>query len=345
LRISGIAAALAVGLIISTAIAQIVISPPAADIHINGHTYTNSDWQNNPQGTLSAIANDVGAITQLYPQGRFSPRVVLSADLTMYVGGAGASDLNNCLVGSPCATIQRPFDLLRDRYDFAGHTVNVQLADGSYSPGVVLSGKMVGQINQYNLVLTGNPSNPSAVNVTDTRPISNFLDGGVGTPILVGYGAALGVRGMRVVSSFRSLWAHEGGKIIFNAIEFGQSGDGQITSDVGAEIRINGAYSVTGSAAYHYGAFNGGVIFTFEPAVPGSFTAVNIVGNPTIPVFAFATSLSQILAPASRMSFSGSINGIRYGIDGVSLIDTAGSGQNFFPGSCPCTVTNGSVYK
>jgi len=172
------------------------------------------------------------------------------------------------------------------------------------------------------------------------------LDTGVGSPILVTNGALMGVRGMRLVSSYRSLWAQEGGKIIFNSLEFGQAGEAHVVSGAGAEVRINGGYKITGGAGSdHYAAFNGGTIFTFEPADGSTFAAVTIVGNPTIPVFALSYSLSQILSPASRTSFTGSINGAKYAIDGLSLIDTAGSGQNFFPGTCPCSITNGSIYK
>jgi len=330
--------------VISTAVAQIVISPPAPDIHINGHTYTNNNWQANPQGTLSAIANDVGAVTQLYPQGRFSPRVTLTSDLTMFVGGSGANDANTCLSGNPCATVQRPFDLLRDRYDLAGHTVSVQLADGTYSTGLSLQGKLIGQLSPANLILRGNNANPSAVTVSDTRGLTG-ADDGVGSPIFVAWGGALTVGGMHLVATYRSIWAHATSSITFGFVDFGPAGDSHIVSDTGSLIRTFASYSISGSSGAHYAVY-GGTIYSFEPANPAELTTVTINNFPNFGWFAFADGQGQIISPANRTTFTGAVGAAhKYQADGISLINTNGSGVNFFPGICPCFVVNGSVYK
>jgi hypothetical protein len=338
------AVGLAATFFVSVAVAQIVLSPPAADIHINGHTYTNLDWQASPQGTLSAIANDVGAVTQAYPQGRFTLRVPLTSDLTMYVGGAGASDLNNCLLGTPCATVQRPFDLLRDRYDLAGHTVTVQLADGSYSPGLSLQGKLIGQLSPANLILRGNNANPSAVAISDNRGLT-ALDDGVGSAIFVSSGGALTIGGVRLSATYRSLWAHTVSNVTFGFMDFGPAGNSHIVADEGSLIRAFASYSISGSSGAHYAVY-GGHIYTYEPANPAELTVVTINGFPSFGWFAFADGKGHITSPASRTSFSGSVGTAhQYQADGMSLIDTVGSGANYFPGICPCFVVNGSIYK
>lgn len=330
-------------LVASAAVAQIIISPPAPDIHINGHTYTDADWQSNPTGTLSAIANDIGAITQAYPQGRFSPRVILSSDLSMYVGGTGASDANNCLINNPCATVQRPFDLLRDKYDLAGHTVTVNLAAGTYSPGLNLRGKLIGQLSPHQLLLVGNNSNPSSVTISDLRAVSSDLETGAGVPIFTGWGAELKISGVRFTASYRAIWAHVNSHIYFGLVEFGPSGTAHITSDEGSEVRAVANYSITGGAFYHYDIFSG-IIIGYDP-ISSNFTTVTINGTQTFITFAHVQQMGQLILSSGRVGYVGSsIVGQQCIIDGLSAVNTGGSGGSYLPGS-GCTITNGALYE
>jgi hypothetical protein len=55
---------LAAGFVAAMACAAyaVVLDPPISTFTINGHTYTNADWEANFQGTLSAVASDIAAV-------------------------------------------------------------------------------------------------------------------------------------------------------------------------------------------------------------------------------------------------------------------------------------------
>lgn len=40
----------------------IIISPPVATININGHTYTNADWEANTPGVIGSLGNDIATV-------------------------------------------------------------------------------------------------------------------------------------------------------------------------------------------------------------------------------------------------------------------------------------------
>lgn len=331
--------------VVSAAVAQLVINPPVSNVNINGHTYTNSMLQSNPAGWLAGVANDIGQITAAYPQGRFSPRVRLTAALDMYVDAAGGSDSNNCLTGNPCSSVQRPFDILRDGYDLAGNVVTVHLADGSYSPGLKLQTKLLGQHGHDNLILVGNEAAPANVIIADTGLIPTALDSGVGSPIFVAYGGTLSVRGVTLVSGFRSAWAHVSGDLLLRNIRFGSAGQCHVAASTAALIRFDGDYSIFAGTNGHYCAYNGGTIIAFDPANPQRTVHVSISNNPVFAVFAISEGLSQVYATSAVTAYTGTASGARYGVATNSIVDTAGSGASFLPGSLPGALATGGVYR
>jgi hypothetical protein len=343
--------ALAVGFgalwVISAAIAQLVINPPVSNVNINGHTWTNAMLQSNPAGWLAGVANDIGAVTALYPAGRFSPRVKLTAALDMYVNAASGSDSNNCLVGTPCRTIQRPFDLLRDGYDLANNTVTVHLADGSYTPGLKLRGKLLGQGDLSSLILLGNEASPQNVIIADPSTDASDLESGPGTPIFVAYGGVLSVRGVTLVAGFRSVWAHLSSTIAMRNIRFGPAGHAHIVVSQSASVRMVGDYSIYGGASCcHYYASTGQII-AYSPTNSQTVVHVGITNVPTFFSFAVSGDLGQILALSTNTIFSGAATTTfsRYFVNLNSIINTGGSGASYFPGSQPGVAQTGGIYQ
>lgn len=45
---------------------MVTISPPVADITLNGHIYTNAQWEADPAGTISGIGNDIDALVSIF---------------------------------------------------------------------------------------------------------------------------------------------------------------------------------------------------------------------------------------------------------------------------------------
>ena len=321
--------------------------PPVSDIVINGHTYTNAMLEANPAGWIAGIANDIAAVTSAYPTGRFSPRTQLTADLDMYVATTG-NDGNNCLIGNPCQTIQHAFDLLRDRYDPAGFTVTVNVADGSYAQGLKLRGRLLGQASPATLVLKGNSANPQNVTITDAAVPTGLFEQGNGTAVYATWGALLTVDGVKLVGGFRCLWANDHSNIRFLNVEIGNSSSGvQIGASHFGIVRLRGNYKINGSTTRaHVLATDGGQILLSDVADPDIFPVVTLVGLPSLNIFAQAQRGGMILSRASQTTFVGSATAQRYSVDTLGLITTNGSGPTYFPGDVAgSTPTTGGIYE
>lgn len=302
--------------------------------------------QSNPAGWLGGVANDVGAVTSAYPAGRFSPRVKLTANLDMYVDAAAGSDNATCLVGNPCRTIQRPFDLLRDSYDLANWVVTVHLADGSYTPGLALGTKLVGQAGPYNLILIGNEAAPQNVVIADTRAVTANLESGVGSPIFVAWGGNLSVRGVTLIASFRGAWANTFGNLLLRNMRFGPGGQDQVVATAFGQIRMDGDYVIYGGTTHaHLYADTGGVVFAYDPQSPQVIVHVTVANTPAFSSFAVAQRLSQVHAWSTNMIFSGAATGLRFFVDSNSVIGTNGAGASFLPGNAAGIATTGGIYQ
>jgi hypothetical protein len=324
-----------------------IISPPVANVNINGHVYTNAQLQANPGGWIAGIANDVGAITTLYPTGRFNPRIPLTSDLTFFVDPSAGSDSNTGLVGSPVQTIQRAFDILRDRYDLAGWTVTVQLANGSYSSGLRLRSRLMGQQSPASLILKGNSASPSSVSISDTTVPTGFFERGDGTAIYANWGALLTVDGVRVVGGYRGIWANTHSEIRLLNVEFANSGTTTAhgSTSHGAIIRIRGNISITGncSRACFLSTKHGRVMLS-DTGDPQILPTITFVGSPSVGNIAEVNQFGLIVSQSSQTTYSGSPVGKRYLGDTLGLIDTNGSGASHFPGTVSGTVANGALY-
>jgi hypothetical protein len=341
LRKAAIGALLAVLWVISAAVAQLVINPPVSDVHINGHTYTNAMLQSNPAGWLGGVANDVGQITSQYPTGRFSPRVLLTSDLTMYISPSG-SDSNNCLVGNPCFTIARAIAFIRDGYDFGGHTITVQLADGAYSNNpIVVVGNLVGAGTAGNLIFRGNPGNPSAVQLSTTASFA--------TPVY-SYNSGFIVDGMRVTSNHGNvIWADQFSRVYARNIIHGGTGsniDGALfVASNNSMLLMDKPWTVAGSVGTAMWSVGGSNIFNYGWPDPGGSPPifnVTISGSPEVGIFAQSDQHSTL---TSNSTFTGNSVGQRFSGTTLSLIYVEGRGINYFPGTIAGALLNNSVYQ
>jgi hypothetical protein len=324
-----------------------IISPPVANVNINGHVYTNAQLQSNPAGWIAGIANDVGSITSQYPTGRFAPRIPLTSDLTFYVDPAAGSDSNTGLIGSPVQTIQRAFDILRDQYDLAGWAVTVQLANGSYSTGLKLKSRIMGQQSPASLILKGNSASPSSVSISDLTVPTGFFERGDGTAIYANWGALLSVDGVRVVGGYRGIWANTHSEIRIQNVEFANSGTTTVhgTALHGGLIRVRGNLSITGNCSRaSFLASKHGTVMLSDTGDPQVLPTITFVGSPSVGNIAEVNQLGLITSLSSQTTYAGSPVGKRYAADALGVIDTNGSGVNHFPGTITGTTSNGAVY-
>ncbi|WP_238385539.1 hypothetical protein [Acidovorax sp. SD340] len=126
-----------------------------------------------------------------------------------------------------------------------------------------------------------------------------------------------------------------GGIVFFGNNDFGPCAGAHIQASQGQLVRAMGAYTISGGAAVHAGAYDTGLCRL-------SNFAVTITGTPNFSsAFAVVGRAGVLLAYGA--SYSGSATGVRYSADSNGVIGTA-AGDTFLPGNAAGTKTNGGQY-
>lgn len=279
-----------------------------------------------------------------------SVRLRLTAPLSVFVNAGTGNDNNSGLDAShPKATLQAAYNLVANNYDLNGYQVTINVANGTYTSGVVAVGPVPGMSSAT--PQTGNP--PDCINFvgnagSPSSVIVNVTNGNCFTAI---GGAAFTVNGFHIqasgsqasyVNQGSGLYAADGGGIIFANVEFGACTIQINAANLGF-ISSNGAsYSIVGSATAHIQAAtmsyvtitSSHVTLTGTPSFSGSSSA------------AFVIVIDAAFVNANGTTFSGSATGARYNmVTPNAAIGTNGGGANFFPGNAAGTQnTSGSNY-
>jgi len=258
-------------------------------------------------------------------------RELLTAVRTYYVRGADGSDANNGLAntaGGAFATIQKAVDVVAS-LDTAGFTVTIQIADATYTGAVTLK-NVVGFSIPGCLVIQGNNATPANV-VVSTTSNSAFLADGIST--------VWDIKDLKVqtTTSGFGIKANNKATVRFGNINFGACASGQVEGDIGGMLIALSNYAISGSAPYHWRAFN-----TAQIICKGM--TITITGTPTFSqAFAGAGGLAYLTVFSN--TFSGAVGaGTRWAADGLSIIQTAGGGATYIPGAGTPTATNGALY-
>jgi hypothetical protein len=220
--------------------------------------------------------------------------------------------------------------------DFAGQTVTIQLADGTYTEGLVASGTPIGATVQGPLIINGNLSNPAAV-VIDVVGQSS---------IAAQAGASLTVQGLTVISTQSGgsagygLAAVYGASIFFRSINFGACSDAHCYAAGNGLIAAFDNYEINGQSQFHGLGEPGG---DFQMSSQGSpAIVVTLVGTPNFSGAFVAASGGSVVAPVN--TFVGGSTGPRYLAVLNGVIDTQGRGPNYFPGSVAGSTQTGGQY-
>jgi len=244
----------------------------------------------------------------------------LNSNRTYYVRTDG-NDNNDGLANTSSRafkTIQRAIDAAY-QINWNGYQVTIQVADGTYNEYPNASGRPVGAAGK-SLYITGNTSNPSAVQVQG---------------FTANLGAYLSVNYVRLThSSTHQLQANVHSFVDFSNVVF--------TSTTGAHIYafrsfINtaGPYYIAGGAWIHWWNQNG-YIGTYQKTITFQ-TNCSFSGY-----FAFAERNAYTLAAGNTYSYGGySVTGTRYFATGNSTIQT--NGQTL-PGSVNGSTAYGGQY-
>jgi len=259
-------------------------------------------------------------------------RTRLYANLNLYVATTGSDSNNGFSAGSPFATLQKAWDYLQSSVDLNGFSVTINVADGTYTAGILGQGSIVGQNTASAVTFQGNATTPAncVVNVTNSNSFATLT----GAFFTVN-GFTMTATGSASAATGCALRTNQG-TIIFQNCRFGACSVAHLSAGGGGAIFTNGANTIFGGAPNAWFAAVSGNInvansswtLTGTPAFSGSFVA--------------AQTSSTVLA--ASVSFSGSATGQRYNAIQSSTINSFGSGANYFPGSIAGSADSTSTY-
>jgi len=256
-------------------------------------------------------------------------REVLTADRTYYVRTDG-SDSNDGLTnsaGGAFRTLQKALDVVAT-VDFNGFTVTIQMGAGTYTGGALVP-VCVGQKTVGNLIIQGNTSDPTDVTISVTG----------GDAIRISDNAMALIKSLTLTTTTlgHCLHAYGPGAVVqHDDLVFGACAQAHIMAQGGSKIVCPTSYTITGGAAQHWWARNGGTIDC-------DFATVTLTGTPAFSgAFAFAQQAGAILCGV--MTFVGSATGQRYSAILNGVINTVGGGETYLPGSVAGVTATGGQY-
>lgn len=133
-------------------------------------------------------------------------------------------------------------------------------------------------------------------------------------------------------------WDTPGALLLIGAgVTFGASANHHVNVGLKAIVRWSGQpnYTISGNAACHLVAQYSAEIEWF----PGTVT---LTGRTFSQAFVFAGDVATVQALA--VGFTGTFTGTRYNVVNNAVVNTFGSGVNYFPGSVAGTTSTGGVY-
>lgn len=264
-------------------------------------------------------------------------REVLTAARTYYVRTDG-NDSNTGLADTSTGaflTIAGAYAALCLSIDFGGQTVTLTLGDGTtWTEQVSLpgpwsgGGEFVFDGNGKTLSVTGAAdATGSVVYIACTLPgrftVQNVTLQAAGTA-----GSAIWHTGVGTVDV--------GASVIFSTVPVAGNARHMLAQGTGAYIESQDNYTVSGSAYNHVCALAGGNIGLY-------FNTVTLNTTPSWSNAA-ASALDAGIVNSFGTTFSGTSSGVRYTVIMNGVVDTFGSGANYFPGNQAGTTATGGQY-
>lgn len=268
-------------------------------------------------------------------------RELLTADRTYYVRTDG-NDANNGLTntaGGAFLTLQAAYNKIASSIDFGGYTVTIQIADGTYTAGLVTTSAWVGG---GQLIIKGNTASPQNVIISVNNSNNFYITTTLPGPLTI---KDMELRSSTALYPLGCHIHHIGaGTVKYGNIRFGTSSAVHVAAaSPNAMITCIANYAITGSAAD-----GGGGIHFF--ATKGGMIECNYVTITVSPGLVFGRAFAYVELNSSiycwpAPSFSSNVaTGKRYEVALNGAINTVGLGASFFPGSWAGTVSTGGQY-
>lgn len=248
----------------------------------------------------------------------------LIANTTLYVrtDGNDSNDGSADDSGHAFLTINKAIDVATT-YDFAGFTLTIQVADGTYTTPVVIK-RMFGWLNVTDFTIKGNNATPANVKISTTNAdcITASGDGVVATIKDLQLESTTSGNGLDV-----SNYAH----VKFQNLVFATLASSHINVPLSGVVEAIGSYSVTGSGvpahitvATHGEFFADNITITFGGGITFSSAGVNVTGMSFLRL--------------NSVSYSGSFTGPRY----IGTLNSVLLGASTFPGSSAGATATGA---
>ena len=255
-----------------------------------------------------------------YLQGLF--REKLTAARTYYVRTDG-NDANNGLTntaGGAFATIQKAIDMFAP-LDLNGQTATIQVGDGTWSAGGIISATLNGT-----LTITGNATTPDNVLVSQSSG-SCFTASGTGVRVAV--------RNMKIqAAAVTSIYATSGAQITAGNCTLGACGFAHLAADRRGFILVDGNCRIVGNAPAWANLNNG--------FLEASLANITLTGTPAFTAFVYVYAMSY--ARIVLATFTGSATGKRYQVESNSYTNVNAAGANYLPGNAAGTTATGGQY-
>lgn len=276
-------------------------------------------------GSGVTATNTGGAVIVTIPGA--STREILSSARTYYVRTDG-SDSNNGLAntsGGAFLTVQKAVDVVYG-LDLNIYNVTIQVADGTYSGGVIAAGPFLGS---GAVTIQGNATTPTNV----------VLSTGSTAAVVAKTGAVLSLKDFKVTTTGAAygIQATQNGHINFGGLDFGACGGAQVRADDGGSVLCTANYTISGGALDHFNAVTCGILRAFSKTI-------TLSGTPAYTGYFSNCGYSGVQI-VNGNTFSGSgATGARYIVQLNGVTSTNGGGANYFPGNSAGSTATGGQY-
>lgn len=297
----------------------------------------------NETGSGLAVFNSAPALISPTISGAASAggaRIPLTANTTFNVATTGV-DSNNCTSGAPCLTIQRAYDNLANFYDLQGFTATIQIANGTYTSGLLTAKCVLGQNGPAGVLILGSATPGNVlISVTSKDAISlGAVIDGAGTQGCTQM--TLGGVRLQTTTSGNAINVSGGGVGITIgtpgfAVEFGATAQNHIVTNHSAWAIAGTNNSIIGGALIHVSALSNSVVALHN-------TTVTCSGSPAFTYFAYAENNASVYLSGMTFTSCGGVTGTRYQANGNGMIYTAAA-TTYLPGNAAGVEYMGGQY-
>lgn len=261
---------------------------------------------------------------------------ILTKNVDWYVNGGTGDDTwdgtqashGTALVG-PFKTIQRALTEVA-KYNMNGYNQYIHIADGAYTGPCILDIPN----GQGRIYLIGNGANPNACQVSTS---------GANQCVMLQRGGQYDVEGFRYTATGSGAsdgFANNGGQTNIRNCRFGPCTRAHMSSAWNGALNLDGGtftIEAGGNTQAHFLPTNVSSI----SRNPFAFPSLNILGAMTVTAFCSASNAGLLQIEYTSITGAGNVTGSRYSAVGNSIIDHAGHGTSYLPGTSPGTVATG----